>query len=200
MLILKHQNLSNMKLKIFYLLTITATLILSCQKNTQETPANTMAKAVPASSIAQGVIPSDIGLNQIALNPGQYTWKDLDNFYRTVVLKHSAETYFVSLQKATIGHLVNQFNLLENADLNTIEFYVNEQITFDLVDPEVFIKSLERMKGNWPNEKIKDIAQKKYRDAMNFIKGGLADPNSFLEKNASRFNAINDFANSLASR
>ena len=36
-------------------------------------------------SIAPGVVPSDIGLFEIALDPDHHTWKDLDDFYKNVV-------------------------------------------------------------------------------------------------------------------
>lgn len=186
-------------MKTIFSFTIIATLFfVGCQKDAQKVTSNNV-RANSANSVesAPGVVPSDIGLNEIVLHPSDHTWKDLDQFYRTVVLNHQQDSYFISLKKMTINSLIMQFDLLEKADLKTIEFYIHEQETLDLVYPEVFVKSLERMKGHWSNEKIRHLALKKYSDGISFIKNNLKDPDSFMKENGSKFEAIKSFAESI---
>lgn len=126
-------------------------------------------QSITDTELPKGVIPSDIGLNAIALHPDKYSWRDLDVFYRDVVLKLSEESYFENLKKTTIWHMVKQFGLVENADLKTIEFYTLEQQAIDWVDADVFIKCLEKLKGVWPDDYLKLFCKEKYEKDKAFI-------------------------------
>jgi hypothetical protein len=162
--------------KFIFLIASAAFFMSACDKTTEtETPdaAATIQVGPDQSSTAtelpKGVIPSDIGLNAIILHPDKYSWRDLDVFYRDVVLGLSEESYFESLKKATISHMVKQFDMLENADLKTIEFYALEQNKIDWVNADVFFKSVEKLKGAWPDEHLKLFCKQKYEKDKKFI-------------------------------
>jgi hypothetical protein len=119
--------------------------------------------------LPKGIIPSDAGLNAIILYPDKHSWRDLDIFYRDVVLSLSEESYYEGLKKATIFHMVKQFGMLENADLRTVEFYTLEQQPIDWVNADVYIKCLEKLKGVWSNDVIKYFCTDKYEKDKAFI-------------------------------
>ena len=151
-------------------------------------------------TIAPGIVPSGVGLNDLVLNPDDHNWKDLDAFYKNIVPEHIGKSYHGNLKKMVIVHLVNQFDLLEHAEIETIEYYVNEQRRLNLIDPNVFMKSISKMKGKWTNEQIREIAADEYERSMMFIKKEFSENDEFLKKSADKFKTLKSFSEKFPSR
>lgn len=147
---------------------------------------------------APGVVPMDIGLNKIIFHPEKYTWIDLDTFYQNVVLNKAQEHYFTNLKKMAIWFLVNKFGLLEKADAVKIAYYTNEQLNLNLVDVDVFIKCLEKLKGYWANELLRNAALQKYDDAKVFSTKAFGE--TYWYGASIRFEPLRTFAASLPDR
>lgn len=189
-------------MKTIYLLSLlTVFFATSCLKTDEVQPIQAITKIKSGASnivAAPGVVPSDIGLNDIIFHPDKKTWEDLDVFYREVVLSKEHESYFSNLKKMTIWFLVNKFNLLEKADKKTIAYYIKEQTTINMVDADVFAKCLENMKGYWPNMAIKDIGTKQYEKSKAHLISSFG--NDFWEKEATKFEKIKDVVKSVPDR
>ncbi|GAB4493757.1 MAG: hypothetical protein OHK0019_18390 [Saprospiraceae bacterium] len=156
---------------------------------------------VESAKLAPGVIPGDIKLHDYAFSPKNYTWKDVDTYYRNEVLvKHKDDSYYDNLRKSTIFVLVNQFDVLQNADLNSIEFYANELMTTNLPDPDVFLKVMKRLQGHWPDKKIQEYALHRYADTQEFIQTQLKEPQKYLQEQGAKYEQIKTFAESLESK
>ncbi len=149
---------------------------------------------------AQGVVPSDIGLYDIVLQPDRHTWKDLDAFYRNVVLSKADEHYFTNLKRMTIWNMVELFNMPEHADLLTVDFYVDQQADIDLIDPGVYTKCMKRIIKDGGNPTITKLTcQYKYKQAKQYIIerwGESVWEQEFREK----FDELDQFQKSLQDR
>ncbi len=180
--------------KSFFLFFILIPLAFGCQQNPPvDTPS--MINKVSASNIAAGVIPADVKMHDYVFNPQNYSWKEVDAYYRNEVLvKNRNDSYFNNLRKTTIGILVNQFDFLEKADLKEIEFYANELQAVDLPDPNVFIKVMNRLKDQWPSTQIAAAYQSLYNKNMKFIHEKLNDPQDYLGKSGESWEKIKGFA------
>lgn len=156
--------------------------------------------ALATTELAPGVVPSDIGLYDIVLHPEKHTWKDLDAFYKNVVLTKKEESYFHNLQKMTIWHMVEQFGMLEKADDRTVEYYLMEQINMQtgLVDGEVFAKCLERIKSFWLNDAIKMHGMQQYEKSKAYAQANFKP--EFWEKHAAEYEKIREVAKSVPNR
>ncbi len=149
---------------------------------------------------AQGVVPSDIGLYDIVLRPDKHTWKDLDAFYRNVVLNKSDEHYFANLKRMTIWHLVEQFNMPEHADLLTVDFYVSQQADIDLIDPSVYTKCMKRiLKDGGDPDTIKLTCQNKYEQARQYIVQRWGEA-TWEQEYREKFEELRQFEKSLYDR
>ncbi|MDZ4683271.1 MAG: hypothetical protein SH848_06565 [Saprospiraceae bacterium] len=191
-------------MKKFLLFALTSAVIFSgCLQQQEDLPSIEAAAKVRSGSpgtesLAPGVVPSDIGLSEITLDPDHHTWKDLDDFYKNVVLKKTEESYFSNLQKTTIWHLVEQFGILEKADFQTISYYLEEQRKINLVDGEVFAKCLEKMKGRWMNDAIKLVGMQQYEKSKAYAEANFSP--EFWEKHGMKFEKIKEVAQSVPDR
>jgi len=186
-------------MKNLYLLPILLTAtILNCHEVTAQ------VRVINSSNsddeyLEPGIVPvNSIGLNDIVLNKKDHTWIDLDSFYQNVVLSKAEESYFSNLKKVTIWHLVNQFGLPEKAGVEKIAYYTNEQLNLNLVDPDVFIKCLEKLKGYWTNELIRNAALQKYDDAKVFSIKAFGD--IYWYETSDKFEQLRTFAASIPDR
>ena len=185
-----------MKTSIFIFL-FAAFLFISCDQKVE--PISDHVRTSPAKTTALGVIPSDIGLHEIVLDPEHHTWVDLDNYYHKVVLANSGQHYFNNLKKVTIGHLVDQFNMLEKADLKTVEYYIKEQQNIELTFPDVFVKSLLKVGEDWPQEKVRAVAIAEYNKSMELIKT-LQKPDEYMEKHQLKYRTLKNVAETYPNR
>lgn len=141
----------------------------------------------------KGGIPSDIGFKEIAFDTANHTWRDLDNYYRQVILVKYADRDFTNnLKNVCIIHLVETYKMNEKADLATVEFYINEQANFPyLVSPERFMRCLNRMKGHWDEPRIAQLVenvrqkqiksfQEKYSNKPDVVKRKIDEYNQYL--------------------
>ncbi|HAD13697.1 MAG TPA: hypothetical protein DCF33_14825 [Saprospirales bacterium] len=177
-----------------------AFLLVSCQKNAPQdavVPVNT----TETSNLSLGVIPKDIELNKFIFNPQNFSWKAVDEYYRQeVLIKHKSDSFYNNLRKVTIATLVNQYDFLQSASINQIEFYANELMAIDLPDPAVFIKVMDRLKGHWTDQKIQAISNQKYSETQRFIQNNLNEPEKFLQKEGDKYEAIKTFAAGISQK
>ncbi len=197
-------NKKNM-MKKMYLFVLGANLVLAACVKQEDTPSMAVAANVRSApfvteNLAPGVVPSDIGLFDMTLEPEKHTWRDLDDFYKNVVLKKSEESYFSDLRKMTIWHLVEQFGLLEKADIMTIDYYIHEQRKLDLVDGAVFAQCLERLKaeGEVMNEMVKFLGNEQYEKSKAYALANFTP--EFWEKHGPEFEKIKVIAASVPDR
>lgn len=147
----------------------------------------------------QGVIPSNIGLYEIILDTENKTWRDLDFYYKNEVLKkHQDSDYFQSLSNTVFGHLVNEFKMLEEADTETLEFYINDQMKLGFINnPLNFLVTLDKLEPVWGKSKLKDIAQARYDKNIDYINTHFADPQKGLEHFGTRNRLLLGYASQL---
>lgn len=146
---------------------------------------------------AQGIIPSDVGLLDIVLDQENNTWKDLDFYYKNEVLKnHQSTDYFDNLRNVIFTHLVNDFQMLDNAAIETIEFYANEQISINFInEPMTFILTLEKLKNTWGEEKVKEVAQARFDKNIDYINNNFSNPNDALSHFGYELRHLSNYAN-----
>lgn len=173
-----------------------AGLFTSCQEKIDlQTPPNfPLAKQTEDS----GQIPATIGLDTFIFNMEKYSWKDLDQYYRqTLLSSYQNESFSGNLRKATIYHLVNDFNLTEKADFSNNEFYLNELVKLNLISPKVFLKLLRKMEGNWADTKVKETAIREYTRNIRYINEELLDPKPYLQREGPGWERVKSFAEAI---
>lgn len=183
-------------MKTFYGLLFGVTLIslYSCKADIRNQDAE-LTNQVIASDIKPnepGIISPEDKIYTMLHDMDNHTWQDLDTYYR-LETQDPNEALSNNLKKITIIYLVNHFGLLEKADIPTIEFYFSEQQKMGLVEPAVFVKTLKRLYGVWPNQNLKNAAQQKLDSALSYINSSLKDPQSYLEQHKEGFEQWKDF-------
>ncbi|MCC7506414.1 MAG: hypothetical protein IT259_13995 [Saprospiraceae bacterium] len=173
-----------------------AFFLLNCHKAPTQEPSTTL-NTPESSTPSPGVMPQT-RLNTYMFNPQNYSWKDVDKFYREdILIKCQGEPYYNNLRKTAIFSLVNQFQLLENADLPTIEFYANELMNINLPDLGVFLKVMKRLEGHWPDSKIQDYALQKRDSTISYIQNNFKEPKKLLDQQKENLENITKFAENL---
>lgn len=184
-------------MKNIFFLAVMFVFVLSCQKDNPKI--NTNQSNLNSDERVLGQIPRDVGLNTITLDPGSHSWSDLDKFYKGEVLKlHKDTDYFINLKLATIWHLVNQFKMLENADLSIIEFYTNELIEMPFInDTDLFIQALDKMHKKWGAEKVSEIASARYFTNIEYIETNFDNSKAYLDKHGYDLQKMIKYANGI---
>lgn len=110
------------------------------------------------------------------------TWRDVDSFYKDMLVKFKDSDQLDYLRGYVITVLVRNYRLAEvegNEILPVIEYYMNEQLTLNTPNPYVFFKCLERLKGYWNPTQISKAARTGYEKnaaALNYIAGETDNP------------------------
>jgi len=184
-------------LYIFPILLIVA--LLNCHEITAQQIRVINSSNADDEHLEPGIVPvNSIGLIAIVEHEKDHTWTDLDSFYQNVVLNKAQESYFENLKKITIWHLVNQFGMPEKAGVEKIAYYTNEQLSLNRVDVDVFIKCLEKLKGYWTNEQIRNAALQKYEDVKKHIIKAFGD--IYWYETSATFERLKIFAASIPDR
>ncbi len=171
----------------FSLLTL---LVFGCQE-TDFREANAKLIETSVSSLEPGTIPKDAKMYDYAFYPEKYSLKDVDKYYRNELLVNNRDdSYFDNLRMSTISMMVKQFNLLEQGDLQTIEYYANELSEIDLPLPEVVAMVMIRLQENWTTAEINQQAQFIYNKNMEYIKTNLKDPKRYLDKHGEKWGKL----------
>ena len=181
-------------MKKIILFTFISVFLFSC--GSQEPNALDSAKTdkfasdMQSESRPKGAIPSDIGLDEIGLEPTHHTWQDLDRFYKKVVLNTPKEKdYYSNLKNKTFFYLIEGYKINEKADLETVEFYINEQVnTYYLVQPQSLSKCLARMKGHWTDERISNTYNKVRQTQLTNIQDKFSNNPDFIKKKSEEYN------------
>lgn len=148
------------------------------------TPKNITEK--PEESLPVGIVPTNIEFFKIITNTEENSWQDLDNYYRNdILVNHKEKGYFNNLKALAIAALTRQFKLLENADNNTVQYYLNEQIEMEfLPESDIFIKYLVKLKDEnlLAPDQFAEISVNRYNKDMDYIQNNFANPEEVLEK------------------
>ena len=144
----------------------------------------------------KGSIPSDIGLNEIALDQAHHTWKDLDIFYKQVVLKTAPDAdYLNNLKNICFFHLIEGYKMPEKADLATVEFYINEQANAKyLSNPKGLALCLDRMKGHWDDARIAQLVENVRQSQITTIQKMFSKNPDFIKRKSEEYNQYLVFA------
>ncbi len=141
-------------------------------------------------------VPLDIGLFEIVNQPAEHTWRDVDLFYKNILqTDHKHAAYFNNLRNMVFSHLINQFKMLESADLQTIEFYAKEQMKADFINnTDIFLMTLEALKGTWTREQREEAAFDRYNKNIAYINENFEDPKKGMDVFGDRTQNILDYA------
>ncbi len=171
----------------FSLLTL---LVFGCQE-TDFREANAKLTETSVSSLEPGTIPKDAKMYDYAFFPEKYSLKDVDKYYRNdLMVNNRDDSYFDNLRMSTISMMVKQFNLLEQGDLQTIEYYANELAAIDLPLPEVVAMVMTRLQDNWTTAEINQQVQFIYNKNMEYIKTNLKNPKRYLDKHGEKWEKL----------
>lgn len=171
--------------------------ITGCAVNQDESlqPQAQGSELQPSLGRLPGIYPDSIRIYYIIAQYPNSTWKDIDNYYKNDIPRyHEGQDYTGNLKKFAIFHLVNTYDLINNAEKETIEYYVNEQMEIPIVNTDVFIKCLKGLKGYWTDERIKSTALTEYDKLINYVKFHMKDPEGVLQRHNKNFNKLKDFA------
>ncbi|GAB4500430.1 MAG: hypothetical protein OHK0019_38740 [Saprospiraceae bacterium] len=142
-------------------------LLISCnsqQDSVQlEIPKNMQAK------VGAGQVPSDNPVTMMVINQKNYTWEDVDAYYKGAMQQEKDQPYFKNLKNLAFTMLVNVFHLTEQAPNEVIAYYVEEQAAMPYT-PFVaeFVKCLDKLDGYWSEEKIQKFAQDRYEKTKSY--------------------------------
>ena len=116
-----------------------------------------------------GQIPSDNPVMMMTYNSANYTWRDMDAYYRNVMPQENEKHYFKNLKNMAFANLVNVFKLPEQAPAEVVAYYVEEQAAMPYT-PFVseFTKCLDKLDGYWSKDKIRKIAQDRYEKTKSY--------------------------------
>jgi len=183
-------------MKIQLLIFLFLLVLIACNKEFDSTDLKTDDFETTVGTRVNGQIPGDIGLNDIVLHAHNHTWKDLDAYYRTEVLHTHANTdYFKNLKNVVYWHLITQFKMLEDADVEVIEYYVKEQLETKLiVNIDIFLMSLDKLEGVWSDEQLADAALNRYHKNVHYIDNNFQDPKAYYEKVIYDLNKLSKYA------
>lgn len=136
-------------------------LLIACNSQQDsiklEIPKNMQVKS------GAGQIPSDNPVTMMVINSKNYTWEDVDAYYKGAMQQEKEQPYFKNLKNLAFTMLVNVFHLTEQAPNEVVAYYVEEQAAMPYT-PFVaeFVKCLDKLDGYWSDEKIQKFAQDRY--------------------------------------
>ncbi len=183
-------------MKIKFLTFLSLLLLVACNKEFDGNDLGTDDYESTVATQVNGQIPGDIGLYDIVLHAHNHSWKDLDAYYRMeVLLTHANTDYFKNLKNVVYWHLVTQFKMLEDADVEVIEYYVNEQLETELiVNIDIFLMSLDKLEGVWSDKQLADAALNRYHKNVDYIDNNFQDPKAYYEKVVYDLNKLTKYA------
>lgn len=167
-----------MKPNFLFLFFLSICFFCSCAENISEKTEN-FPFGNPAQ--ASNIVPMDHPVFDILYNPDNYTWTDLDKFYREKITAEENMPYFNTLKLLTIGYLVDKYKLAEAADKKTQEYYLTEWSKTDFIDPQYVSPLLKNMEGYWPAGKVQEWAVSEHDRNMKFIKDRF-NPQDVLDR------------------
>ncbi len=155
--------------KIFFLF-LTIALFNACE-NAQNA---TIEAGIPLDKVAptdtnKGQIPADHPIMNMCIERENYTWRDIDRYYRTEMQQDKDKSYFKNVKNVAFNVLVTVFSLTEQAPPEVIAYYVEEQAAIDNTPfANEFVTCLKALKGYWPEAKITAVAQQRYEKTQAF--------------------------------
>ncbi len=186
---------------ILILICLTA-YISSCTKDTKLVYATKMAEneakmaqltedtKLNSTKRPKGAVPSDIGFDEIAIDSEHHTWKDLDKYYKEVILvQHLDKDYTSNLKNRAFFHLIEGYKMNEKADLETVAFYINEQANMPfLAHPKTLSLCLVRMKGHWDESRIAQLAENVRQKQITSVQERFANKPDVVKKKTDEYN------------
>lgn len=140
-----------------------------------------------------GTIPPIRALNEILFNPDSNAWKLLDHFYRFSTVQYEGCLFHSNLKKKVICFISDPaFGLFQYGDETTVEFYFEELLSIDFLDPTILLSYLNYMRGRRPDIELFDIARQRKAAYLEWV-NKLSDPTEFLGRNQESFYALDLF-------
>ena len=90
------------------------------------------------------------------------TWKDLDAYYKEMIINYKYNVELYNLKHFSIMMLVDIYHLLDDKTSQgtaAISYYCTELSTIPYANPKYVILYLDRLHGVWDNSKIKSVAK-----------------------------------------
>lgn len=116
-----------------------------------------------------GHIPSDNPVTMMIHDNTNYTWKDVDAYYKGAMQQEKEQPYFKNLRNLAFHALVAVFKMPEYAPVEIIAFYVEEQAAMPYTPfVDEFVKCLDKLDGHWSKEKIQGFAQERYEKTKSY--------------------------------
>lgn len=165
-------------------------LLSSCTQDMEQTEATVPQEEITVNLNSDeqstekppSIVPSDIGLNAIVLD-SQSVWQDLDRFYKHELPKHENKAYYNNLKNMLFFHLIRQFEIIKNADKETLAFYTEEQAKMDFINDYTIMRDcLAGLTGYWKIEKIRQMAVDVHDKNIKYITNNFSEPDSYLSK------------------
>ncbi|MEL6675699.1 MAG: hypothetical protein AAFR61_26060 [Bacteroidota bacterium] len=126
--------------------------------------------------IQDEIPPADLPFFKVALKPSQYTWQDMDQWYKEELPKHKGKAYYDNLQAQFFSYLMHAHKFLEKADQASIAFYVAEiQDRPYLLDYPLVLAYVEALEGYWSVEKRATVLQQEYDKNLQYLTTHFAD-------------------------
>ncbi len=166
--------------------------VFSCQDT--DLPKRSVLDPALMEERPDGVVPLDHEVYDFLYKKEEYSWKELDRFYRDVILRREADKdYFLSLRMMAIEFLVNHYPFLAEADAETIEFYTDEQRQFKYVLPATFLKCLQALEGKRPDDTLKALAREMHEKSLGHIQDKFDDPEKMLERHGGDYEKLRQY-------
>lgn len=132
------------------------------------------------------------GIRDLLTNKEGKTWKDVDNFYKEMLVKYQNSDQLDNLRRYAIGIIVRDYGLTEIKEseiLPIVEFYTNEQLTLSYAMPDVLFKCLNKLDGYWSKAQISKAATIGYEKNASFLEKakGQVRTNDPLDKERMEF-------------
>jgi len=175
-----------MKNYIYFLLIVSS--LSACSNGNKDKIQVDIANA-QAPTVGAGKIPADDPVTLMAMNYTNYSWKDVDAYYRGDMMKETNKPHFNNIKNNAFCMLVSKFNLPEQAPKEVIAYYVEEQSAMKYTPCSTeFMACLEKLRGYWPEDKIQNTAKNRYEKTKEYyLTGNWKD---YWEQEKSQFEVL----------
>ncbi|TVR88929.1 MAG: hypothetical protein EA411_03705 [Saprospirales bacterium] len=192
-----------LSLKLFTVLLVT---VMACQSDQNDTLLSieedlTSEARISPSSDFPGKVPADLSFWDVVLHPQDHSWEDLDDYFRNDLPKHKGEEYYSNLESVLFSHLIGQFNIDREADLETVLFYTKRQFQRDfLAEPELFVRCLERLDEDGYSPRFLAPYVIGVHDRLMKTISEMDDPDAYLVKHGHKYHTLEQFEAELKER
>lgn len=139
-----------------------------------------------------GKIPSNDKIFTIITNPDDYTWEEIDQYYKTSIVSKEDFGYKENLKKLAIWTMVENFDLITEADKSTLEFYAKEMVDMTFVSKpgvlhQLLIAAADSDNLSW----IREVSVETSLKSRMHIESNFENANEILTNTLNDFEALN---------